>query len=146
MASQRFLPFGLILALPVLTACNQTAAAPEAAPATAGVSTPTAAPSPGLPGSRAMAAILDMQQTQAEHSLTATMANHAASLDRTGLSAYGTKAMYEEQARVQQQKMQRMLTEVNKLVEEAEALGELHESMERQKASSAAGSRRKTTP
>ncbi len=74
------------------------------------------------------------------------MANHAASLDRTGLSADATKAMYEEQARVEQQKMQRMITEFDKLVEEAEALGELHESMERQKASSAAASRRKTRP
>ena len=141
MAFQRLLPLALILVMPLLAACNQTAA-PEAAPVTSGVS----GPSPGLPGSSAIAAIMDVQQTRAQHSLTATMANHAASLDRTGLSAYATKAMYEEQARVEQQKMQRMITEFDKLVEEAEALGELHESMERQKASSAAASRRKARP
>jgi len=141
MAFQRLLPLALILVMPLLAACNQTAA-PEAAPVTSGVS----GPSPGAPGSSAIAAIMDVQQTPAQHSLTATMANHAASLDRTGLSAYATKAMYEEQARVEQQKMQRMITEFDKLVEEAEALGELHESMERQKASSAAPARRKKTP
>ena len=142
MAFQRLLPLALILVMPLLAACNQTAA-PEAAPVTSGVS----GPSPGAPGSSAIAAIMDVQQTRAQHSLTATMANHAASLDRTGLSAYATKAMYEEQARVEQQKMQRMITEFDKLVEEAEALGELHESMERQKASSsAAPARRKKTP
>ena len=131
MAFQRLLPF--VLLLPFLAGCNQTAA-------------PEAPPSQALPGSGAMAAILDVQQTQAQHSLTATMANHAASLDRSGTAMYATKAMYEEQARIQGQKVQRMMSEVNKLVEEAEALGELNESMERQKASSAAGSRRKTTP
>ena len=140
MAFQRLLPLALILVMPLLAGCNQTAA-PEAAPVTSGVS----GPSPGLPGSSAIAAIMDVQ-TRAQHSLTATMANHAASLDRTGLSAYATKAMYEEQARVEQQKMQRMITEFDKLVEEAEALGELHESMERQKASSAPASRRKARP
>ena len=143
MAFQRLLPLGLIVVMPLLTACNQTAA-PEVAPTTAGVSAPT--PTPGPPESSLMAAILDMQQTQAQHSLTATMANHAASLDRTGLSADATKAMYEEQASVQQQKLQRMISEFDKFVEEADALSELNESMERQKASSAAARRRKTTP
>jgi hypothetical protein len=145
MAFQRLLTIGSLLAvLPLLAACNQTAA-PEVPPATAGVAGPT----PGLPGSSAIAAILDVQQTQAQHSLTATMANHAASFDRTGMSAYATKAMYEEQARVQGQKMQRMISEFDKLVEEVEALAALSESMERQKAASSAGrpsSRRRTTP
>jgi hypothetical protein len=141
MAFQRLLPLALILVMPLLAGCNQTAA-PEASPVTSGVS----GPSPGAPGSSAIAAIMDVQQTRAQHSLTATMANHAASLDRTGLSAYATKAMYEEQARVEQQKMQRMITEFDKLVEEAEALGELNESMERQKASGAAPARRKARP
>ena len=147
MAFQRLLTIGsLLAALPPLAACNQTAA-PEAPPVTTGVSGPASAPN--QPGSSAIAAIMDMQQTRAQHSLTATMANHAASLDRTGMSAYATKAMYEEQAQVEQQKMQRMITEFDKLVEEAEALAALSESMERQKAASSAGrpsSRRRTTP
>ena len=102
MAFQRFLPFGLILAAPLLAACNQTAAAPESAPMASGISgsaTGVPSPTPGLPGSSAIAAIMDAHQTRAQHSLTATMANHAASLDRTGTSAYANKAMYEGEQR-----------------------------------------------
>ncbi len=61
MAFQRLLPLALILVMPLLAACNQTAA-PEAAPMTSGVS--GADPTPGPPGSSAIAAIMDVQQTR----------------------------------------------------------------------------------
>jgi hypothetical protein len=145
MAFQRLLTIGSLLAtLPLLTACNQTAA-PEVPPATAGVAGPT----PGLPGSSAVAAIMDYQQTQARQNLTSTVANTASAFDPTHLSAYGIKAMNEEHARIEREKGERMLQEIDKVVQEAEALGALHKSMERQKAASSAGrtsQRRKTTP
>jgi hypothetical protein len=150
MAFQRLLNIGSLLAvLPLLAACNQTAMAPEAAPATAAV--PGAPPSatPGVVGSGAIAAIMDYQETQARQSLTSTVANTASAFDPTHLSAYGIKAMNEEHARIERQKGERMLQEIDKVVKEAEALGALHESMERQKAASGAArttSRRKITP
>jgi hypothetical protein len=148
MAFQRLLTIGsLLAALPLLAACNQTAA-PDAIPAAA---VPGAAPSatPGVVGSGAIAAIMDYQETQARQSLTSTVANTASAFDPTHLSAYGIKAMNEEHARIERQKGKRMLQEIDKVVKEAEALGALHESMERQKAAGGSGrstSRWKTTP
>jgi hypothetical protein len=138
MMFQRLTSFGFTLvALPLLAACNQTAA-PAAAPEIGD----TPAATPGVVGSGAIAAIMDMQQTQARHRLESTVATRVATFDRKGLSAYANKEMHEEQSRVQQQKLHHSLEEINKALEEAKALQALSEDLERQKASSASKPRR----
>jgi len=136
MASSRLTSLAFILAaLPLLAACNQTAA--PAAPAS----------DPEPVGSGLLAAIEDSRRTRAQHRLTSTVANHATGFDPTGLSGFALSAMEEEQARIEDEKDQRIEQELEKALAEAEALRAMNEGLERQKASSTRRpASRRTTP
>ncbi|MBM6580284.1 hypothetical protein ILT44_08830 [Microvirga sp. BT689] len=133
MLFQRFALIGLVSTLlPVVSACNQTAAPSQ---------------SPGLVGSGALAAINDMQETRARHRLTSTIANQAAGFDPTGLSGYALNYMDNERARIEDEKAQKVEEEVQKSLAEAEALQALSEDLERQRGSvSSRSPRRRATP
>ena len=118
MPFQRPLPLSLVLAaLPLLAACNQTAA-----PA-----------NPGVIGSGAIAAITEAQSAQARHRVTSFVLNQAAGQDRTGLSGIGVQLVEEEQQRIEEENERRIDREVAKALAEAEALQAQNEGMEGQR-------------
>lgn len=129
MAFPRLTSFGLVALLPLLTACNQTA-------------TPVA--NQGPVGSGAIAAINDMQATQARHRMTSTAINFAGGLDPTGLSVLAIDRIEEEQARIEDEKSRRVDEEVEKALAEAEAFQAMSEKLERKK--SKAGASRVSSP
>lgn len=107
MPFQRLLTLSFALAaLPLLAACNQTAA-----PAT-----------PGVIGSGAVAAITEAQSAQARHRVTSFVLNQAAGQDPTGLSGIGVNLIEDEQLRIEEENERRIDTEVAKALAEAEAL------------------------
>jgi len=132
MAFQRRASCSLVLiAVPLLAACTQTAAP---------------ASDSGPVGSGLLAAIEDSQQTRARHRLTSAVANQAAGFDPTGLSGFALGAMEEEQARIEDEKDQRIEQELDKALAEAEALRAMSEDLDSQKAGAAGkASRRKAT-
>jgi hypothetical protein len=132
MLFQRSVSLSLVLAaLPLLAACNQTAA-------------PAA---PGVIGSGAIAAITEAQSAQARHRVTSLVLNQAAGQDPTGLSGMGVQLIEDEQLRVEEENERRIDAEVAKALAEAEALQAQGEMSERQKASgSRQASRRRATP
>ena len=132
MVFQRSVSLSLVLAaLPLLAACNQTAA-------------PAA---PGVIGSGAIAAITEAQTAQARHRVTSLVLNQAAGQDPTGLSGMGVQLIEDEQLRVEEENERRIDAEVAKALAEAEALQAQGEMSERQKASgSRQASRRRATP
>ena len=132
MLFQRSVSLSLVLAaLPLLAACNQTAA-------------PAA---PGVIGSGAIAAITEAQTAQARHRVTSLVLNQAAGQDPTGLSGMGVQLIEDEQLRVEEENERRIDAEVTKALAEAEALQAQGEMSERQKASgSRQASRRRATP
>ncbi len=132
MVFQRSVSLSLVLAaLPLLAACNQTAA-------------PAA---PGVIGSGAIAAITEAQSAQARHRVTSLVLNQAAGQDPTGLSGMGVQLIEDEQLRVEEENERRIDAEVAKALAEAEALQAQGEMSERQKASgSRQASRRRATP
>ncbi len=132
MLFQRSVSLSLVLAaLPLLAACNQTAA-------------PAA---PGVIGSGAIAAITEAQTAQARHRVTSLVLNQAAGQDPTGLSGMGVQLIEDEQLRVEEENERRIDAEVAKALAEAEALQAQGEMSERQKASgSRQASRRRATP
>jgi hypothetical protein len=133
MAFLRLTSFSPLLVLSFLGACNQTAA-------------PVA--NQGLVGSGAIAAINDLQATQARHRLTSTAINFAGGFDSTGMSVIAIDRIEEEQARIEDEKSRRVDEEVEKALAEAEALQALTENLERRKrvGSSSKTSRQKPTP
>jgi hypothetical protein len=135
MASSRLTSLAFILAaLPLLTACNQTAT--PAAPAS----------DPEPVGSGLLAAIEDSHRTRARHRLTSAVANQAAGFDPTGLSGFALGAMEEEQARIEDEKHQRIEQELEKALAEAEALRAQGELLERQETDTGRRPRQKVTP
>src|SRR5918998_6906341 len=107
MPFQRLLVLSFALAaLPLLAACNQTAA-------------PAA---PGAIGSGAVAAITEAQSAQARHRVTSFVLNQAAGQDPTGLSGIGVNLIEDEQLRIEEENERRIDTEVAKALAEAEAL------------------------
>jgi len=136
MLPYRFVLIGLVSALlPVMGACNQTAA--PAAPAS----------DPAPVGSGLLAAIEDSHQTRARHRLTSAVANQAAGFDPTGLSGFAISAMEEEQARIEDEKDQRIEEELERALAEAEALRAQSGGLERQKVgASGKPAPRKPTP
>ena len=121
--------FSLLFVLPLIGACNQTAA-------------PVA--NQGLVGSGAIAAINDMQATQARHRMTSTAINFAGGLDPTGLSVLAIDRIEEEQARIEDEKSRRVDEEVEKALAEAEAFQAMSEDFERK--NSKAGAPRVSRP
>jgi hypothetical protein len=120
-----------LAALPLLAACNQTAA-------------PAA---PGVIGSGAVAAITEAQSAQARHRVTSFVLNQAAGQDPTGLSGIGVDLIEDEQLRIEEENERRVDSEVAKALAEAEALQAQNEMSERQRASgSRQPTRRRTTP
>jgi uncharacterized membrane protein YqiK len=132
MLFQRLLSLSLVpAALPLLAACNQTAA-----PAT-----------PGVIGSGAIAAITEAQSAQARHRVTSFVLNQAAGQDPTGLSGIGVQLIEEEQERIEEENERRIDIESAKALAEAEAWQAQSEMLERQKASgSRQSARRRTAP
>jgi hypothetical protein len=132
MPFQRLLSLTFALAaLPLLAACNQTAA-------------PAA---PGVIGSGAVAAITEAQSAQARHRVTSFVLNQAAGQDPTGLSGIGVDLIEDEQLRIEEENERRVDSEVAKALAEAEALQAQNEMSERRQASgSRQPTRRRTTP
>ncbi len=132
MLFQRSVSLSLVLAaLPLLAACNQTAA-------------PAA---PGVIGSGAIAAITEAQSAQARHRVTSLVLNQAAGQDPTGLSGMGVQLIVDEQLRVEEENERRIDIESAKALAEAEAWQAQSEMLERQKASgSRQSTRRRTAP
>ena len=134
MALQHLTSFGLVLAaLPLLAACNQTAAPampPEAA------------------GSGVLAAIADARQTEARHRMTSAGLNLASSFDPTGLSGFGVSAVEEAQQQIEDEKYRRIDEEVEKAIAEGLALQREIENAETQGTRAEDGKtlRRKPTP
>ncbi|MBB4041924.1 hypothetical protein GGR34_003607 [Microvirga flocculans] len=98
-------------------------------------------------GSGALAAIADMQETQARHRMTSTVLNQAASFDPTGLSGYAIGHIEAEQDRIEEEKSRRVDEEIEKALAEAEALQALNNDLERRKANTGSKpARRKMAP
>jgi hypothetical protein len=132
MPFRHLVPLSLVLAaLPLLAACNQTAA-----PA-----------SPGVIGSGAIAAITEAQSAQARHRVTSLVLNQAAGQDPTGLSGIGVQLIEDEQLRVEEENERRIDAEVAKALAEAEALQAQNEKPgQGERTSERATARRKRTP
>ncbi len=131
MLFQRLLSLSLVLAaLPLLAACNQTAAL-----------------APGVIGSGAVAAITEAQSAQVRHRVTSFVLNQAAGQDPTGLSGIGVNLIEDEQLRIEEENERKIDSEVAKALAEAEALQAQGEMSERQRASgSRQSTRRRATP
>jgi hypothetical protein len=131
MLFQRLLSLSLVpAALPLLAACNQTAA-----------------PAPGVIGSGAVAAITEAQSAQVRHRVTSFVLNQAAGQDPTGLSGIGVNLIEDEQLRIEEENERKIDSEVAKALAEAEALQAQGEMSERQRASgSRQSTRRRATP
>ncbi|NBJ12375.1 hypothetical protein [Microvirga arsenatis] len=104
--------------LPLLAACNQTAAPPDS----------------GQVGASAIAAIQDAQAANASAMLGVAMAGHVGGLDPTRVGGMASSQIVNHQMNVANEKNLKMLEEVQKIAKEAERLKVQHEAFERQQA------------
>ncbi|MBM1170888.1 hypothetical protein [Microvirga arabica] len=125
MASRLPTPLGLLLVLPVLGGCTQTAA-PAMPP------TPAASAEIAEPGSGVLAAIADAKRTEGRHRMTSAGLNLATSFDPTGLSGYAVGAVEEAQQQIEDEKYRRIDEEVEKAIAEGLALQAQNENPESQ--------------